>query len=129
MRDNEPLPFCRIGPSSSDRWGSASLMYTTEPLRPPTFPDLLRDIARCRPMHPYEPGLSRIDLSVGARDAILRSPYMVQKAVDSAHDPFDWSSPVRILGIPVVVDPNLPDNHVVFRDRQGNVLHTVALAE
>lgn len=42
---------------------------------------------------------------------------------------FDSSSQPHILGIPVLIDPELPDNTVVFRDRAGNTLHTVVLSD
>lgn len=103
-------------------------MYTTEPLRPPTVHDLMVDAAKLRPQHPMEPGATRIDLSVGARDAILRSPVMNLPDGDRGRELFDSSSHPRIMGIPVLLDPELPDGIVVFRDREGNILHTVALA-
>lgn len=38
------------------------------------------------------------------------------------------AGPLLKCDIPVLLDPELPDGIVVFRDREGNVLHTVALA-
>jgi hypothetical protein len=105
------------------------LMYTTEPIRSPTVWDLMVDAAKLRPRHPLEPGATRIDLSLGARDAILRSPLIHRTdAGFPGREPFDLSSRSSILGIPIFVDPELPDNIVVFRDREGNILHPVALA-
>jgi hypothetical protein len=125
VRDDDALPFCRIGPSGYDKLGSALLMYTTKPLRPPTVKDLLVDAARLS----KTPGATRIDLSLDARVAILRSPYIHRKADDPVPGRYVSSSPPTIFGIPLIVDPNLPGSTVVFRDRQGNALHTVVLAE
>lgn len=123
------LTITRIGPSGSDSLGSALLMYTTEPLPPSNVNHVMESAYRLMPRW-GQPGATRVDLSPGARDAILRSPLIHLKDDDRDPERFTSSSPPwTVFGIPIHIDPALPTNVVVFRDRQGNPLHTMVLTE